>query len=371
MNEAEPLITVIIPTFRRPKLLRRAIVSVLNQTFPAFQVCVYDNASDDNTQHVVTDLAETDSRIKYYCHERNIGALENFNYGLKKVNTPFFLFLCDDDLLLPHFFEEATQSLSSNPDVMFYAGLTILVEDNRIFDISKNGGRFGYLSPPDGLIDIVDMGGLFWNSIVFRSQVVDCVGLLDLDVGGPADTDFVFRVAAHHPVIITNEPSAIYTHHTHTQSFHARTSDYRLYLPGFKRIINKMMLDESLSLDTRIHVKSRLNAWSANVLRILAERTIKNGEFDKVSEIAEILTRFCNKETEALLLVGRAKLKKLSEPAYFLVNLIFREPAYFLVSRINQLLWSFFSAREKNKKTLKQLQKQYGEHLHYIDKYMR
>ena len=340
----------------------------MNQTFPAFQICVYDNASNDNTQQVVTELAETDSRIKYYSHEQNIGALANFNYGLKEVNTPFFVFLCDDDLLLPHFFEVAMQSLSSNPDAMFYAGLTILVEDNRIFGIAKNGGRFGYFPPPEGLIDIADTAGLFWGSIVFRAQVVDSVGLLDIDVGGPTDTDFEFRVAAQHPVIITDEPSAIYMQHT--QSFYTRSSDYRLYLPGFKRIINKMMSDESLSLDTRIHFKSRFNAYSAIILLMLAERAIQNGEFDKVSEIAEILTRFCNEKTEALLLVGRAKLKKLSEPAYFLVNRILREPAYFLVGQIKRLLWVIFPTRVKNYKTLKQLQKQYGEHLQYIDKYM-
>ena len=147
MKDAEPLITVIIPTFRRPKLLRRAILSVLNQTFSAFQVCIYDDASNDTTtQKVVTELAETDSRIKYYRQEQNIGAAANFNYGLKEVNTPFFSFLSDDDLLLPHFLEVAMQSLSSNPDAMFYAGLTIQVEDNKIIGISKNGGRFGYFS---------------------------------------------------------------------------------------------------------------------------------------------------------------------------------------------------------------------------------
>jgi glycosyltransferase involved in cell wall biosynthesis len=350
--DAEPLITVIIPTFRRPKLLRRAILSVLNQTFSAFQVCVYDNASNDTTQKVVTELAETDSRIKYYCHEQNIGAVANFNYGLKEVNTPFFSFLSDDDLLLPHFFEVAMQALSANPDVMFYAGLTIIVEDNKIIGISKNGGRFGYLSPPDGLLDILDHQ-LMWNSIVFRSKVVDCVGLLDIDVGGPADIDFEFRVAAHHPVIISNEPSAIYMQHT--QSFYARTSDYRLYLPGFKRIINKMMLDESLSLDTRIQIKNRLNAWIANILNMLAERASLKGEFDKVSAIAKILKRSCNRKAKALLLVGQLKLKESSEPAFF------------LVSCLGRLFWFFFPPHVKNRIMRKQLQRKYGEYLRYLD----
>jgi hypothetical protein len=252
---------------------------------------------------------------------------------------------------------------------MFYAGLTIIIEDDKIVGVCKNGGRFGYFSPPDGLTDVVDTDGLYWASIVFRSQVVERVGLLDLDVGAPVDTDFEFRVAAHHPVIISNEPSAINT--LHAQSLTARSSDYRQSLRGFKLIIDRMMSDESLSVDTRTHFKSRLNAFSAYKLIMLAERAIQNGEFDEVSEIADILTRFCNKKAEALLLVGRSKLKQLSEPASFLVSRIrLGELASFLVSWIKRLLWFIFPPPVENKKTLKQLRKQYGEHLHYIDKYM-
>ncbi|MGZ4928655.1 MAG: glycosyltransferase family 2 protein [Halobacteriota archaeon] len=351
--DAEPLITVIIPTFRRPKLLRRAILSVLNQTFSAFQICVYDDASNDNTQEVVTELAETDSRIRYYRHEQNIGAMANFNYGLKEVNTPFFSFLSDDDLLLPHFFEVAMQSLGSNPDAMFYGGLTVIVEDNKVIGITKNGGRFGYFSPPDGLLEILDAFGLMWASIVFRSRVVDSVGLLDTRVGGPADIDFEFRIAAHHPVFISNEPSAIYVQHT--QSFYASSSDGSLLLPGFKLIINRMMSDESLSLETKALIKNRLNAWLAISLSELAERASLRGEFDNVSAIAEILTRFCNKKAKALLLVGRLKLKESSEPAFF------------LVSRIERLLRGIFPPHVKHKIMLKRLQKKYGECLHYLD----
>lgn len=51
----KPMITTIIPTYRRPRLLRRAIRSVLNQTYPHFQVCVYDNASGDETATIVAD----------------------------------------------------------------------------------------------------------------------------------------------------------------------------------------------------------------------------------------------------------------------------------------------------------------------------
>ena len=74
MSETTPQITTIIPTYRRPHLLRRAIQGVLNQTYSDFQVCVYDNASGDETAQVVAEFAARDNRVKYHCHSQNIGA---------------------------------------------------------------------------------------------------------------------------------------------------------------------------------------------------------------------------------------------------------------------------------------------------------
>ena len=65
---AQPLITTIIPTYRRSEKLKRAIQSVLAQTYPHFQICVYDNASGDETADVVAALAKEDSRVQYFCH---------------------------------------------------------------------------------------------------------------------------------------------------------------------------------------------------------------------------------------------------------------------------------------------------------------
>ncbi|HTT77549.1 MAG TPA: glycosyltransferase family A protein, partial [Candidatus Binataceae bacterium] len=111
----QPQITTIVPTFRRPRLLERAIRSVLAQNYDAFQLCVYDNASGDETAAVVARLARGDPRIKYHRHPCNIGAWNNFKYGLDQVATPYFNFLSDDDALLPGFFEAALHALESRP----------------------------------------------------------------------------------------------------------------------------------------------------------------------------------------------------------------------------------------------------------------
>ena len=88
----EPQITTVIPTYRRPKLLRRAIQSVLNQTYPHFLVCVYDNASGDETEEVVAEIAHRDSRVRYHRYPENIGLVRNFAYGAAQVVTPFLDF---------------------------------------------------------------------------------------------------------------------------------------------------------------------------------------------------------------------------------------------------------------------------------------
>src|SRR5579863_2991538 len=100
-------ITTIITTRQRPALLKRAINSVLNQTYSNFEVCIYDNASNDETEKIVRAFAERDSRVKYHCHSSNIGLMSNYKYAFGQLRSPLFSLLSDDDFLLPCFYETA------------------------------------------------------------------------------------------------------------------------------------------------------------------------------------------------------------------------------------------------------------------------
>ena len=110
-----PIITTVIPTYRRPELLHRAIRSVLAQSYPHPRVCVYDNASGDETAATVAALAREDERISYHCHPTNIGPTANFAYGIERIDTPFFSLLPDDDYYLPEFFAIAMAGFPTIP----------------------------------------------------------------------------------------------------------------------------------------------------------------------------------------------------------------------------------------------------------------
>src|SRR6516165_1449212 len=97
-------ITTVIPTFRRPTLLGRAIRSVLRQTNRDCAVTVFDNASGDETRDVVAAIAAEDPRVSYHCQSRNVGIVANFISAMQSVQSPYFSVLSDDDVLFPEFF---------------------------------------------------------------------------------------------------------------------------------------------------------------------------------------------------------------------------------------------------------------------------
>jgi glycosyltransferase involved in cell wall biosynthesis len=284
-----PLITTIIPTYRRPRLLARAIKSVLNQTYPHFQVCVYDNASGDETPEVVAEFARQDSRVKYHCHPEDIGSIPNFDYGLRQVNTPFFSLLSDDDILLPNFYRTALAGFEQYPDASFSAGATILLTDKGEYrgNPLTLWTREGYFTPPDGLFEMI--GKRYkkvptWTSILFRKELLAHIGYLDNNVGYGSDVDFELRAAAHFPFVITKQPCAIFFVHALSHHYLVDVDKYWL---GWLNVIQKIASDESLPAAVRELAAARMKAQLENNLFSLNLILKKN--FSQAYRAAQIL----------------------------------------------------------------------------------
>lgn len=207
---APAIITTIIPTYRRPQLLKKAINSVLNQTYPYVRVCVYDNASNDETVDVVNDIARKDSRVFYHCHHENIGAANNFNFGFNNVRTAYFSFLSDDDELLIDFYKTAIDQISSHPNVSFCALRTIVRSDDKISCRKFNPG---YYEPPRGIKMLARrFPPPTWTSIVYNTSIMRAVGGLDLSLGYTVDHEFTLRAAIEYPFVISSEHGSVFNY---------------------------------------------------------------------------------------------------------------------------------------------------------------
>jgi glycosyltransferase involved in cell wall biosynthesis len=203
-------ITTIIPTFRRPRLLERAIRSVLAQGNSDFQLRVIDNASGDETAEVVSGIARRDPRVSYYCHASNIGAWNNFKFALDAIETPYFNLLSDDDALLPGFFATALDSLKSYPDAGMFAGATVRFAPGFISTpVLKWPHRF--FPPPQAFLEILRRDFPDWNAIMFKREALSQVGGIDVSFEQAIDLDFICRCAAECGMVVHPVPFAILT----------------------------------------------------------------------------------------------------------------------------------------------------------------
>ena len=294
----QPMVTTIIPTYRRPALLRRAISSALAQTYPHIRVCVYDNASADETADLVAEFAKRDPRVHYFCHPENVGAFANFSYGLNAVATPLFSFLSDDDVLLPDFYTTAVEQLEQRPDAAFWGGAAIVMsEDGNVKDVTA--WPAAYYQPPDGLLEMISNNYMIWTSVMFRTDKVASIGGLDPDVGAPVDTDFMLRLAASFPFLTSPEPAAIWMSHPESSSVLAGLG---FIWPGWLKTMRNITEDVRIPADVRARVGHSLTEQLKRQLFQTGYNSIRQNKLDDAREAAGILKRNYGQHARANLI---------------------------------------------------------------------
>jgi glycosyltransferase involved in cell wall biosynthesis len=306
----KPLITTIIPTFRRPDLLRRAITSVLNQTFPYFKLCVYDNASGDDTAEIVNSFAKHDPRVNYYCHSENIGAIANFNFGMTQVQTRFFSFLCDDDILLPEFYQTTLEGFNKFPNSAFSAGSVIsMTAEGQILSHQLSlWPRYGYYEPPEGLVEMLGGKHPTCTGVLFRKEIISEVGMLDEEVGPYADMDFELRIAAKFPFVLAEQPCAIFVYQRHSMS--NSINDLSYCWPGMAKIIINIDNDKDIPLYLKIHACD-------NILRQIKKYLFNTGfilnkNYRDAYKCAFILDSYFNDKLKSAVMYNIIKLSELN-----------------------------------------------------------
>jgi len=131
------MISVIIPTYNRATFLPTTLQSVLNQTYPDFEIIVVDDGSTDNTEEVVSQIK--DSRIKYFRKENGErGAARNF--GVEKAINDYVTFLDSDDIFYQNHLERASEIITKQqpyPDIFHLSYEVVLPDRTPITKFNK------------------------------------------------------------------------------------------------------------------------------------------------------------------------------------------------------------------------------------------
>ena len=188
MSLPAPLISVIIPAYNCAQYIAETLESVFTQTYPSYEVIVVNDGSTDKTRHVIKSYQE---RIQYI-EQVNQGTAVARNRGLDASKGEFVVFLDADDVLLSEALADRLACLQSCP------GLGMVNSGRRLID-----ARGAFIEDSEPWHDVPSLTlktWLTWNTVLpsammFRRMWLVRTGGFDPSVGGPEDTDLVWRLS--------------------------------------------------------------------------------------------------------------------------------------------------------------------------------
>lgn len=116
------LISIIMPSFNSAGTISETLDSILNQSYPNWELLITDDCSTDNTVSIVEAYAMRDPRIKIFSNSINSGAAVSRNNSIKNASGEYIAFLDSDDLWLPQKLSKQYSFMSEkNVDFSFTA----------------------------------------------------------------------------------------------------------------------------------------------------------------------------------------------------------------------------------------------------------
>lgn len=111
----KPKLSVGMPVYNAAHYLPSAIGCILEQSFSDLELVISDNASIDSSFEVCEEFARSDSRIRLFRNERNLGIAENFNRVFRFSRAPYFFWASSNDWFAPQFAERCIDALEYSP----------------------------------------------------------------------------------------------------------------------------------------------------------------------------------------------------------------------------------------------------------------
>ena len=185
MLKQTPIVTIITPSYNQGHFIRATIESVLSQDYPNVEYIIMDGGSTDETASVVKDYA---SRVTFIS-EKDRGQSHAINKGFQMAKGSVLAWLNSDDLYLPGCIRTAVDGFGSNPAAGALYGEGYLIDHS-----GKTTGRFP-CTEPFNLWKLAYLSDyILQQTVYFRKEALDDVGLLDENLHYTMDWDVLIRI---------------------------------------------------------------------------------------------------------------------------------------------------------------------------------
>ena len=195
-------VTAVVPTHRRPLLMKRAVQSIIDQTYGGdIEIIVVFDACDIELPDMVLPV---NRRLRGMSNLRSRGLAGGRNTGILAATHRFVAFLDDDDYWMPRKLDLQMAVFAHTPEVLM-VGTAMIVDDGR--------RQHERLVPVDPVTyrDLLHnrLAGLHSSSFLFRRDaLLGGVGLVDEELPRSygEDYDLLLRTARLTPIVVVNKP---------------------------------------------------------------------------------------------------------------------------------------------------------------------
>ena len=189
-------ITVIIPTYNRYKFLKRAVSSVVSQTYKAKEIIVVDDGSIDNTSQIIQDFPN----IKYI-FQKNSGVSSARNLGIKNASHRWIAFLDSDDEWHECKLGEQIAFHKENGDVLMSYTDEEWIRDGISVKIPKKFRKQGL----DVWSENLSFCNIAPSSVLLDRNIFESVGVFDESLEVCEDYDLWLRILMRYEIAFVNK----------------------------------------------------------------------------------------------------------------------------------------------------------------------
>lgn len=201
--------SVIIPLYNKAPYVRKAVESVIKQTFGNWELIVVDDGSTDGGGDVVRSFS--DNRIRFVKQD-NAGVSVARNRGVAKSTAPYICFLDADDWWEPTFLEEMAKLIAEYPDAGIY-GTNYYIVKNGKRRLAPIGVEEGFV---EGEVNYCQVYAktlcmpLWTGAVCMPRAVFNIAGGFPAGIKLGEDFLLWIQVALKHKVVLLNKPLSNY-----------------------------------------------------------------------------------------------------------------------------------------------------------------
>jgi len=204
-------VSIIIVTYKRPLILRRAIESILSQSHGDFELIISDDASHDETETVVQEYVRLDRRVRYRANQVNLGMPGNLNAALRECRNELVVNCHDSDLYHKDLIAKWVSLMEKYPSVGYATTNFHHLDENWMLPSDVDSAQPQLPEIMSGREFLRKMffcwtnwafGSWVWGTVMGRKSIYERMGYFDPEYGFVSDVDMWMRIALEYDVAI-------------------------------------------------------------------------------------------------------------------------------------------------------------------------